>query len=1062
MEKRLIVDMSSVMWRALLVGEDKEFGKVVEFEGKSVKVNSAKYGYENATNILVAALEKFDIAPMNMIMVHDGYNAKAIRQGMLPDYKASRSSRPPEAYAAFNELKVMLQDAFCGVGAQVAWQDSSERNPMHGMEADDVIGYLCKHLDGKKVVLTTDGDLAVLVDEHTSLYRMDKVEEGNPYGPFQNRHIRLYKAMVGDTSDNIKGAKGFGEKAWLDLLVNSDDADLDWIAECIDDAKSEELAGAVPMFKPLQKVIDNMNYVSRCYAVAGLLINEVNTLRGPLKWRVGMPLPATDERLKKWAQQVRIVTSANYEQAKAFVLAKSGETPYFSLDLETTVPEESDEWLAQRGKKGGVDVIASTIVSCGLSFGSNGQYGLYFSVNHRDTDNITLDQLSDLLALLPQDKLTVAHNAAGFELPVMFNAWGSKWKDNGWRGFFPNMVDSRIAASYWDENQPTHGLKHLSKAVLGYDQTTYAEVTQGRKMDEMSATETVAYGVDDVFTAFALFNHFRTVMEIEGSYKAFMEFEQLPMYLSAKGYVDGIYMDMSRLNELKQADDERYAKHEKVLVDYLISKGWDGTQCPVLTELTPASIKEAVAIVCSGVEFKCAFRKLDRLAIAVSEIDHRNAENLAKAIDDGDLALINRMIAANFSGKPNFDVASPKQVSKLVYGTIGIEVRLRNKVTLTARMKGVTEGTPKTDDDALNMAIKMGDVTGVEADLFKALIEMKGINTARGLYYEPYPNFVHWKTGRVHPELRQSSTVTRRYTSANPNVQQLDSSFRGIRSVIVPHKRDAVIVSLDQGSQEVRAMADLCKDANLASCYVGDKDQLRDVHSIVASKVAGTTYEEFRKLLKSGDEVTALEANRVRQRAKITLFSWAYSATARKIGETLGIPEAEAQEYIDALNAQFPDLGRWKSEIESITEKRGYAPLMHGTRRHLANAILSPDGFERSKAKRQGPNAAIQSSCALQLKKVMSGIWASDLLDSYDLKWYMPVHDELVVSIASADCSEAISKLHLIMCNQFLEAIPSSSSIGLGRSFGELVELGEVFDSCQVNKTVIDISSKTD
>lgn len=173
----------------------------------------------------------------------------------------------------------------------------------------------------------------------------------------------------------------------------------------------------------------------------------------------------------------------------------------------------------------------------GLTFGRNNQYGFYCSVDHKDTDNISREQLATLLELIPQEKMTVAHNAAGFELPVLYKAYGEQWKSNGWRGFFPNMVDSRIAASYWDENQQSHGLKQLTKLLIGYEQTSYDEVTQGRKMNEMTAAETLSYGLDDVYTAAGLWN-FTTIMQIEDTLDAFMRIEQYPMYLSALSFVN--------------------------------------------------------------------------------------------------------------------------------------------------------------------------------------------------------------------------------------------------------------------------------------------------------------------------------------------------------------------------------------------------------------------------------------------------------------------------------------------------------------------------------------------
>lgn len=1051
--KRLLIDLSSVSWKSLLAGVDKEFGRKVEHEGKEVLINSAKYGYENALSHITTMMNDYGIVPINVIIVREGQSSKEHRKyiaGSNFDYKGSRGSRPPEAYEQFNLLNDMICDALCNVGASMVTQDY--------IEADDVIAYLAQNLEGERYILSSDGDLAALIAPDVHLIRNGELDP-QPYGPIRPWDIATYKALVGDSSDSIPGVKGFGPKTFMDFFVGLTDEDMDYLRECLENRKLDTLAGAVDEHPQLKKILAAAQSAYASYDCARLYPEMINTLRRPMSWRVGMQLPAKDERLKKWGQQCRVVTSDNYAAAYQFVRDKVTTSPYFCLDLETTVGDESDEWIAAQGKKNGVDVIGSRIVSCALSLGDNLQYALYFSVEHRDTNNITLEQLHNLLALVPKDKMTIAHNAAGFELPVMFNAWGGKWQDNGWRGFFPNMVDTRIGSSYVDENRQSHGLKGLSKDILGYEQTTYDEVTGGRKMHELSAAEVVAYGVDDVYTAGALWNYFRTVMELEKTLDTFMRFEQKPMYLQAMGYVNGIRFDMRRLRELSDAADAAFAEHEKVLNDYLIAQGWDGTQCPEITELSAATAKQLVGLLL-GIEFKSMVRTLSKLTPIIAELEHDDAPLLARMLDDGDLAGLNTWVRRVFTGKPSFDSASPKQVGKLVYETMGLPVRLRNKVTAVMRAKGIREGTPRTDEDCLKLAINNGDATEDQAAVLKALIEMKGINTARGLYYKPYPGFVHWKTGKVHPELRQSSTVTRRFSAANPNLQQLNAEGGGIRSVVLPHHRHAVVVSLDESAQEVRCVADLSGDANLMTCYVGAPDQLRDVHSIVACKVAGVSYEEFRRRLKKGTEEEAKTANSIRQRAKITLFSWVYGASAPKIAETLGISESEAQGYVDALNAQFPDLARWKVEIEAFTERHGYAPLMHNTRRHLAKQIMSDDKWEASKARRQASNAAIQSSCALQMKQIMSSIWDSTLFEDRDVQWYASIHDEVLLSVAAKDAVPATKVLHDIMCAPFLSKIPSASSIGFGRDFGNLVELGEVFDEQLIRDTIADLMTK--
>ena len=1041
---RLLVDTSSLLWRALLVGKDTENGKTVEHEGKTLYVNSADYGLDNAIASMVATMREVGAVPSDVIFVTEGAQSLARRKALLPTYKSGRSSRCPEQYEVFNTCRDTLLTTFRNLGSQTA--------ECGGCEADDVLAFLAQTLPGDVTILTEDGDLSALINERVSLWRKGARLSTNPYGPFPTNRVTLMKALVGDTSDAIPGARGFGEKAFLDMLAAFDDNGLAALEGMIQRRVLHELADDVADFKPFRKVIDAADTVYASYEVAKLRPEWVDTLRQPLVWQPGMVLPCTDSRLKQWGQQVRLVTAGNFEAAYSFLKSKLDESRFFCLDLETTVPPESDEWLAERSSKGGgVDVIASTIVGCGITFGNNQQYGFYCSVDHADTDNISLTQLRQMLELFPAEKITVAHNAAGFELPVLYKALGAEWKGNGWRGFFPNMVDSRIAASYWNENAPSHGLKQLSLSLLGYEQETYEHVTGGKKMHELTAAHVLSYGLDDVFCTVGIWNFFKTVMEIEKSYDAFIRVEQKPMYLSALSYVQGTPVSLERLATLKKADEEAYRAHEKVLNAYLVSQGWAGTRCPVITELTAAAIKEAVFIIL-GQSLDTAVRTPSKLAKMVEVMEHDDAPMLAQFIEDGNIAQLNDWMSRRFDGTPDLNVGSNKQLVKLMYETMGLPIRLRNKATDAMRKAGIREGNPRADDDAMMMAIKMNDASPEVAPVLEALTAMKSINTKMGLYWEAYPNMVHWSDRKLHPELRQCATTTRRHTSGQPNIQQLDSDYGGVRSVIMPHHKNAVIVSCDLAGQEIRLLADMSRDPNMMSAYMGD--DLKDLHSFTAAMILGISYEEFRARYKSSDEAVASAANEARQVGKTTFFASSYGAMAPKIAEGLGVDESVAEGYLKALDRAFPRVNEWKRETEDFASKHGWVPIHGGAPRHLRELILSDDKWLAQKALRQASNARIQGSGGYQLRTIMSMVWDSDLIDAYDFRFYWPVHDEAVFSVGRQDAVAAIQKFHGIMCSQFLDVLPSASSIGIGSSFGTLTEIGEVPDAYLISKTV--------
>ena len=1060
---KLFIDAASVMWTCLRAGKDVEAVEV-NHNGKTIMVNSAAYGYENAVNSLVANINKYGVTPKDCVFVFEGKDSKKRRCMIDPLYKAKRDAdKPPEMYIQYNLLKEKLMQVFRDLGAIAVTQDF--------VEGDDVLAWLAQNTEEDCTIITGDNDLIVLngVNQYgaTCSVSVSGVVGENKYGGFDFALVTLYKALVGDSSDNVKGCPGFGPAAFLNLIAAYGEDGAYELMDLIKHGKRDQLAelAAENKCKLLGKIVENWESVVKSYKVVLLHPEWVNTIRQQLVWLPGMvKAECNDERLRHWRAQTRLVTADTYDAAMKFLKSKIDETPFFTIDFETTTTDESDDWLAARGK-GGVDVIGSRIVSMGISFGANLQYGYYVSVEHADTNNCTLDQLAELLEVIPQSKHIVAHNAAGFELPVAYNAFAERWKNNGWRGFIPNMVDSRIAASFWDENQPSHGLKQLTKLLFNYRQGTYEETTtktgpvgtlsggvvikewqaddvsmetRQYKMHQLTAKEVVAYGVDDVFTAGGLWNFFKLFMQLDHTYEPFLRLEQKPMYLSALAYVQGLDIDIPRLKKLEAEDKELYDKCWATIESFLIEKGWDGVTCPVYEELTPANIKQAVQIVL-GQELKSMVRTPSKLAALIKQLDHEDAPTLAALIVDNKVDLVNQMIASRYTGKPDFNVGSPKQIAKLLYEVIGMPIRLRNKATDVMRAKGINEGHPRTDDGAIEMAIKFGDVGEREAEVLKALLEMKSCNTRNALYWSAYPSMIHWKTGKIHPEIRQSSTNTRRFSGAMPNLQQLESSPDGVRSIIKDGNR--LIASLDQSSQEVRLMAELSQDAGLLSCYVGEN--LRDTHSLVAHRIAKVPYDEFIAMRKSEDLIVSARAVAIRQTAKQVFFGFLFCAAAPKIAETLGISEDEAQGYIDAIDDAFPGIRKYQEDSAKIAETFGYVTITGGTRRHLADLINSEDKWQAQKALRQAGNARIQGAAANQIKTVMSDIWDSDLLETTSFKWLFCVHDEIVISTEPDDTVDIVQRVHQFMVKPFLKNLPSESSIGVGRNFGQLIEQPE-------------------
>ena len=1125
--KRLIVDVSSLLWQSLLATQDKEFGMVVEHEGKKVHVNGWQHGYECAINHLVSVMGEVGIAPVNTIFVVEGRLAKARRKAFYSGYKEGRDSRPPQAYEQFGILRDKLSETFLNLGAQVCTQE--------GVEADDIIAYLARRLDGEKVILTTDGDMATLIEpEKIGLWLGGCLTYANPYGPFSHKFIPVYKALCGDGSE-YKGASGFGPKAFLDMLATFGESGLAAIEGMMRRSTLHELEEDAATFKPFRKVVDSAQHVYESYQCALLHDEWVDTFRQPLEWKSGMvrgTSEVTDTRLHKWAQRVELVTQKNYAAALELFMAKVPESETFSLDIETSTPVESDEWLAAGNRENKVDVLGSELTGLSLTFGSNNNYTLYFSVDHTETDNLTSYQVCDIARLIPVDKHIVIQNFA-FEGPVLYKAWGEKLKNNGWYGFLPNVVDTVFCASYVNENISL-GLKQGSKHYLGYDQQTYESVTtlSGKcgelpaggkvvtcnlgpgyesrqyKMNELPARHVLSYGADDTICTAALFNHFKIRMELENTWDLMLEVEQLPSYVMALAFVCGAKFSLQRMKELQREDADTYEKEWGTLRDFLVASGWQGTATPQYQDLTPANIKEICQIVL-GKELKTAVRTVSKLAKLVETLDHDDAPLLAKYIADGSLSQINTLVKDRFNGEPEFDLSSPKQMRELLYQVLDLPVRVVNPCTqlerlnkpLLARLvsdhkkkwaghetspipshlfstvgggdsvdrealtKSLLVTKAKTDDTAIDFALAM-DVDGKPeaARVLGCIKVMKKCLTRESLFYKPYTYMQHWKDNKIHGQAGQCRTVTRRFAPNDPNLGQLPKKGEGVkfRECYVPHKKGAVIVSIDFSGQELRQGAGQSGDQGMLDCFVGDNK--KDMHSMTAAgamktkwgedkveematslgRTYDTPYDLFLALRNSPDPTTHKMADDLRKNAKNVNFGAQYDAQAPKLAETLIIPVPDAQAFLEAKYKAFPRFEKWKDEVKAEAETLGYVTTPLGGRRHLRDALLSEEWGVKDKALRQGPNFKIQGASAEQTKLAMARLWKSGILFKLDMSFFSPIHDELVWSVTAEDALESIKVVIDCMTAPYGNLpVPFLGSVSIGPNFGEQYECGD-------------------
>lgn len=1082
---RIAYDMSSFIWRGMLAGKDLENGKQVMFADKEVLVNSAEYGYENVVNMMLEVMQSYDLTPINCILVIEGVSSKSKRILISASYKESRESRPPEAYTEFHKCKEMLMDTWLALGASTVEQAYCE--------GDDTLAWLAQEAEEKLIIATYDNDMAACnTDKNKYGAEVEVWINGlrgtNKYGMFPYHLITAYKSLVGDSGDNIPGCKGFGPKAFETFVATYG---LDGLQEFYDLCKAGSLAPlqVIENDKLIAKILEQQEGVLTSFELALLRPEWVNTIHYPLKIKRGLvqyPPKDVDDRLLKYYAKIWLVDANNFIEATRYALAKISKSPFVALDIETSAPDESDAWLEAKGNPNGVDVFGSSLTGLGLTFGDNQQYTMYFSVNHANTDNCSSELLCNFINSI---ECEICIQNTSFELTVLHQEW-SKWVPLN-RGFLRNVLDTMLEASYVDENSK-RGLKERSLAVLGYQQETYAQVTQitdvaeklpvgGRelntltledgtvqqtrqyKMRELSAAHVLNYGADDTRCTSALHLYYKDIMTFcEHTYRTYKEVEIPAAYANAKSFLDGIPFSMERMRACEDEDTASVNLAWPVLRGFLIANGWGGTVPPVYTkDITPAEVKEAFLIV-TGRQLDTMIRTMPKLVVLIREIEKEVVfAGMLERCLAGEAEVFTAYVNEKFAGEPIFNSDSPVQMKKLMYETLKLPIRLTNKVTDAQRARGETVGTSKTDSLAVQTALHYDSETA-DLSVLKAIETIKQCGTRSKLFYRPYANLQHWKDNLLHPSTNQCATVTRRNSASDPNYTQWPAKGDGIkfRECIVASGPDRVIISADCSGQELRLAAEFSRDENMLSCYIGDNK--KDIHSIVAAAAAKyiigkeLTYKEFYSVLKGEDEVAAEEMDVLRTKAKAVNFGEIYGSQAASLSNRLMISEEEAQLFLDAKKAMFPGVDIWKNKVVTEARITGYSTTLLGARRHMRQILATGNKWEVSKAERQLSNYCIQGSGAEAIKIALGKVFYSELMTKCDVKIIGSIHDEIVLDCPASAAYEVATELVKFMEAPYRNMIvPFISECTIGRDFGKQLKLPQKFTFDDVQEKLV-------
>lgn len=563
---KILLDLRGCIMHSLHQGIDLDGIKTE----KGAKLNGVGHCIENFINNYITVPLEFTRLN-DIIAVKDSGND--YRKSLYPLYKANRIKDPEKVDQQIvdrvRECEETIFTLLKSLGVPTVHAA--------GIEADDIIAYLVQKLPDPCIIYTVDQDLLQLSSPTCAVY-LKGVFNGEGY-PLYNgaspkvllttvlpRHVTLCKSLVGDTSDNYGGVKGFGPAKFKQLL---DNYELDGLDELVNVVATEDYNGMLKEAldltgdKTLKMLYDNKEDWRLGWKLANLAPELVEARQGNkfnrLQHTKRVPNPEAVKalltqhgckhlihKLKAVLPTQTLITADNIGKFPLdWFVAEFNKSPLVSLDWETTDQIKHQPFKEAVKGREFVDMLSSTITGSGFTFGENLEHTVYLSYDHADTANLSRQWVLDLVEAVPEGVPVVIQNVL-FEINVLKSSLGAS---------IANCHDTKVMSSYVNENSP-NGLKESSKEHLNYNQIKYKDVIDaGKTMSDYSAEHVFQYGADDPLVTAHLYEHYKLIMQLEGTFDFFVENENTPLEILSDGFLAGVTIDWEELD--RQATDDR-------------------------------------------------------------------------------------------------------------------------------------------------------------------------------------------------------------------------------------------------------------------------------------------------------------------------------------------------------------------------------------------------------------------------------------------------------------------------------------------------------------------------
>ncbi len=930
---------------------------------------NAVYGF---TMMMLLALR--ELKPDYAIVAWDA-PGKTFRHDQFTDYKATRKKAPDELYAQMPLTKELVA-AF-----------NIPLIEAKGFEADDVIGTLTKTYEKTLdvVVVTGDMDELQLVSDHVEVYTMrkgftdtfiyDTAAVVDKYGVTPEEFI-VYKALKGDTSDNIPGVAGIGDKGATELVaeyktLDNMYANLDVIkpalAKKLEASKDNaylsldlstikrdvqfefKLQDAVLHEYDRKKVFDlfhELEFKSLLSKLPAHMLTEDSQNEDQTTTEdIDESIELDRDHLKKAKYHL-----VNTEKGLQELIVNLKKQTVFSIDTETT----------------SVDTMVAQLVGISICFAEGVAY--YIPVGH----TISPDLQSQETSASEVSGRVQGRNSTSHLQSSLLPGISSELEDLNLK-----LAPGQLASEYvLEQLKPV--LEDVKIGKIGHNIKYDYQIFK-------RAGVTLQKIIFDTMIAAFLINPIGRAQSL--SELAYSEL--------------GISM---------------------IDIEELIGKKGKGQQTFDVVDIEKATQYAAE-------DADIAWRLYNKLAQALQTepIGTKKLSEMAEKLEWplievlGDMELQGVTLDVQFLEKlqKEFTIRLDK-IRSAIWKHAGREFNISStqqlKVILFDELKIDTTGLKKIKTGVSTAAGELEKLKG-KHPIVDELFEYRELTKLMSTYVEALPRLVA-TDGKIHTSYNQTIAQTGRLSSTNPNLQNIPVRTevgKQIRKAFVADTGN-VFVSADYSQIELRLAAALANDEPMIKAF---KDGA-DIHTLTSAEMFGI----------KPNEVTPEQ----RYAAKAINFGVLYGMNTHGLSVATGFDYAQSKDFIDRYFELRKGVADYIASIKKMAHDKGYTETIFGRRRPCPD-VLSSNYMIRSAAERAAVNMPLQGTAADMMKLAMVHIHKK-LPDG--AKLILQIHDELIVE-CKAEQAEAVAQLvstEMVAVHSF--AVPIEVGIKTGTSWGDL------------------------